>query len=89
LETSVSEVHAASIFKMKGLEMDLFSNTSHFIIKIGAAWTSETLVSYHNATPPHKPEELDLNFHLKTRITFLVSLQVGAKYTQYPDSIQI
>jgi len=26
-----------------------------------AAWTSEMMVSYHNSTQCHNPEELDLN----------------------------
>jgi hypothetical protein len=41
--------------------MPIFLNGSHFTLKMEAAQTSEMLVSYHNATWPHNPEELDLN----------------------------
>jgi len=34
---------------------------SHFTLKMEAALNSETMVSYHNNSRRHNPEDLDLN----------------------------
>jgi hypothetical protein len=46
-DTNIAEVHAASVFTLK----------------VEAAWTSGTLVSYHITTQHYNPKDLELNIH--------------------------
>jgi len=41
----------------------VFSHPSYFTLKMEVAWTYETLVSHHNITWHHSPEDFDLNLH--------------------------
>jgi hypothetical protein len=41
----------------------IYPSTFHFTLKMEAARSSKTLVSYHNTTRRHNSEDLDLNLH--------------------------
>jgi hypothetical protein len=44
----------------KGTDYNGATDYSYFTMKMEAAWTSETLLSYYKTTSGHNPEEIEL-----------------------------
>jgi len=52
---------------------------NHFTLKMGAARSSETLVSYHITTRRYNPEDLDINLDLREN----PKSQTSVNFTSY------
>jgi len=61
----------------------------HFIVKMEAAWNSETLLSYRNTTRRHNPKELDLNLHRHENLKYHTGCGVKLTWSQCCFKIRV
>jgi len=59
------------------------SDPGHFTLRMAAAWTSKTLVSYHSIARRHNPEELDFKFTAVKTSEFANPRQQILHYNDY------
>jgi hypothetical protein len=83
MDTNVSEDQAASFFRVK-LDTNVSEDQAapFFTVKMEAAWSSKTLVSYHNTSQRHSAEEFENNpLNFDNISTFSLSKECKLKFS--------